>query len=532
MEIKNNATDIEQFDAKNDVLSMIKKRKSMEEFMLNIDLIIEEITKNPSIINDFNDDEIIEIHKKLNPYNSTIVNDKNTKYTCLSYTNLREEYLEKLLTTSLIGFLFRLNDEYEIDEEYLTEEIDEAKFVETVPNPNMGDTELVASKTNELTYNKRAIYLQSKSETPLTHEDVTNGIDSIPDDVELSIQAEVKNEIETELYKPLTSVNKLKLSEYKETKIKEQSLEEQKIIKRFLNKYFEFNADNDVKCSYDKKSAVKDSSRDEINKIYKDFETKEDIIKAFDERMDSDNRTLLKRNTKSLSEEELFKDKIPSKDIYHRFHNYYEINYETLRKSVKDIYGLTPDLEIAFNIYDQFNSLEEAEAFIDKNKKTVITSIKTVTNNNWVFTGPFEQNMDKRKFYNENTVVLENILKQMEDDAQMANTMMKDRVKKKKMKNIKEMGEDDPKFTQYKKEYSDHLKLQGASDIDLDEFNKKKIIRIIQEEEFNAESNEKVDEDGCPLDAVEIKVTHINAKTNETNVENVYTKKTAPTVVN
>lgn len=527
MNTDNNIADIDKFEAKNNVLDLIQKRKSMEEFIANIDYIIEEITKNPAIINNFNDDEIIEIHKKLNPYNTTITSKDSTKYTCLSYTNLREEYLEKLLTTSLIGFLFRLNDEYEIDEEYLTEQIDENQFIESTPNPNMEDVELVKSKTNELFYNKKIAYLQ-ETNPDITHEEVNKS--QLPVDLEVDFLATVNKEVQ-ELYKPLVSVNKLKLSEYKEQKIKEQSVEEQKVIKRFLNKFFEYNADNDVKCSYDKKSAIKDGSRDEINKIYKDFETKEDIIKAFDEKMELEELHLLKRNTKSLSEEELYKDKIPSKDIYHRFHNYYEINYETLRKSVKDIYGLTPDLEIAFNIYDQFNSLEEAEAFIDKNKKTVITSIKTVTNNKWVFTGPFEQNMDKRKFYNENTVILENILKQMEDDAQMANNMMKDRVKKKKMKNIKEMGEDDPKFMQYKKEYSDNLKMQGATDIEIEEFKNKKIIRVIQEEEYS-ENNAAVDEDGCPLDAVEIKVTHINAKTNETNTETIYTKKVGPDTAN
>ena len=83
---------------------------------LEMNQIIEDINKDPLLINTFSDEEILEIHKKLNPYTSTIVNEGDKKYTCMSYTNLREQYLEKLLTTSLVGYLYRMNDEYEVEE--------------------------------------------------------------------------------------------------------------------------------------------------------------------------------------------------------------------------------------------------------------------------------------------------------------------------------------------------------------------------------------------------------------------------------
>lgn len=525
----NPESSIEHFEntrAKHDVMSLIEKRKKMEHFMENIDKIIEDINDNPMLINTFSDDEIIEIHKKLNPYTSTIASTGDKKYTCLSYTNLREQYLEKLLTTSLVGYLYRMNDEYEIEEEYLNEEINEADFVETTVNPNLQDLDLVKSKTNELFFNKKFEFLKNK------HTDKTieiTDVDSytLDEDVEMDIMTEINREIREEIYKPLVSVNRQNMSIYKEKKIKEQSEQEQKIIKRFLNRYFDYNPDRDIKSSYNKKDAIKDSSRTEINKIYKDFETKETVKKEVTDTLEGETRVLLKRNTKAMSEEELLTDKIPPKEFYKRFQNYYELNYETLRKCVTDIYGLVPDLEIAFNIYDQFNSCEEADKFIDKNKKNVITSIKTVTNNNWVFTGPFEKNMEKRKFYNENTVILENILNQMDEDAKMANDMMKDRIKKKKLKNIKEMGEDDPKFSQYKADYGNSLKMQGASDLEISKADQLKTIRVIEEEEVG-EDESKLDDEGCPLSAVEIKVTHINAITNETSVENVYTKVVKP----
>lgn len=147
--------DFENNQAKDDVRAHIEQRKRMSHFMDNIDQIIEDLTANPMLINEFSEEEITAIHKKLNPYTSTITNDDGKEYTCLSYTNLREQYLEKLLTTALVGYLYRINDEYEIEEEYLKEEINEADFVETVENPNLADVELVKSKTNELYFKQK-----------------------------------------------------------------------------------------------------------------------------------------------------------------------------------------------------------------------------------------------------------------------------------------------------------------------------------------------------------------------------------------
>ena len=44
------------------------------------------------------------------------------------------------------------------------------------------------------------------------------------------------------------------------------------------------------------------------------------------------------------------------------------------------------------NIYDKFDTMEEANEYIEKNKNTVMTSILNVTNNKWNLIGPFKEN--------------------------------------------------------------------------------------------------------------------------------------------
>ena len=59
-----------------------------------------------------NVDDINELRKKINPYGRTI--QGSDKYLNFSITLIRDEYLKKLYTTAMIGFLFRMCDEWKV----------------------------------------------------------------------------------------------------------------------------------------------------------------------------------------------------------------------------------------------------------------------------------------------------------------------------------------------------------------------------------------------------------------------------------
>jgi len=504
----------------------IKKKTELENFKDNILDYLAEIEQNPDKIDDLTDEQIIELHKLKNPYGTTI--DGDQQYVCFSYTNLREKYLDKLITTAMIGFLFRACDEYIIDDDELECEINENDFKEELPNPDSLDTKFVNIKKNELYIKNKynfirehksklyddienkysALNLYNKDIKELTNVEKDEFIQNKNDYIiqyELSLDEEilinnlVKEQMD-ELLKPTSIINKEKLLEYKNSKIKEQSEYEQKIINRYLNRLFKYNPDIDVKSAHNSKEASKDKNREPLKPCMND-------------------------NTTKMDEKTLYDTKVPSKDIYYKFNMYKEVNYETLRKSVYNIYGLLPDLEIAFNIYEKFDTIEKANDYVEKYKDKVITDIKTITTNKWVFAGPFKENRDRISFYNENTVILENIMKQMEDDAKLGGILIKDKVKKKKIKNVKEVGPDHPNFLQYKKEFTSKLDIQGNNfnDEDIED----KPIHIVEEIEVDEDGNQ-VDEDGCPINALEVGVINVNAAQGTVKTSKFYTKAHKP----
>lgn len=78
----------------------------------------EKIYRDKSIDND----TLIKLSKKINPYSyqKPISEDETTsdisKVALLSYTNLDEDYQRRFQMTSLVGFIFRMFDEYNVDE--------------------------------------------------------------------------------------------------------------------------------------------------------------------------------------------------------------------------------------------------------------------------------------------------------------------------------------------------------------------------------------------------------------------------------
>lgn len=87
--------------------------------------LLNKLKDDPSMVMDkevFPDEKLEELQKKLNPY-SYITEDhsatnEHKKCAAISYTNLREEYLKKLITTSLIGYVYRALKEWKGETEH------------------------------------------------------------------------------------------------------------------------------------------------------------------------------------------------------------------------------------------------------------------------------------------------------------------------------------------------------------------------------------------------------------------------------
>lgn len=450
------------------------ENEELELFKNQLSDFIRELEVNPEKINDLSEEQVIEVDKYLNPYGATLYGDE--KYTCISFTNLKEKYMQRLLTTALIGFVYQMSNEHIIEDNELSYEINKDEFYDYTDNPDKKNTEYI----NTLDYK----YYNELKEQYLLENESKNEDENInlPEDIELDFRQQVNKKIE-ETLKPIKYFNNEKFLKHKEELIQQQSLEEQKIIKKFLNKLFKFDPKSHTSSVYDEKNADPE-------------------------------RKLLKDNK--------FTETVPPNDTYCRFQYYYDVNYEELREAVMHLYNEKPDTEVAINIYETFNSLDECDEYINKNKDKVITNILSLTNYKWNLLGSFKQNRDRIKFYNENTKVLENILKQQEDDAKMGKKLLDERVRKKKIKNVKEYGKTDPKVAKYLKENPSGIALDAKRVEILED-----TVKVTEEFEIS-ENGASVDEEGTPMDAIEIGVTSINLKDNKVSTSKIYTKAHKP----
>ena len=466
-------------DTKNNIIDNLSKKIDLEEFKNQLDDIIKDLELNPDKVNDLTEEQAIEVDKYLNPYNATIYGED--KYTCISFTNLKEKYMQRLLTTSLIGFVYQLCDEYTIEEDELKATINKDEFYEFSENPEKKNKEYLNCLEENIFNELKEEYFNSiHNPDEETKENVDTFI--LPEDVELEIRKTVNEKIDEKL-QPIKYFNNEKYLKRKEELINLQSNEEKSIINNFLNKLFKYNPKFHTTSVY--------------NENHNDPERK-------------------------LNKDNKFINNIPPNDTYCRFQYYYDVNYEELREAVMYLYNEKPDTEVAINIYETFDTIEECNEYINKNKDKVITNILTLTNYKWNLLGSFKKNRERITFYNENTKILENILQQQEEDAKMGKKLLDERVRKKKIKNVKEYGKTDPKVLEYLKENPNDITV-SAEKIEILE----DTIKVTEELEIS-EFGSKVDDDGTPLDAVEIGVTSINLKDNKISTSKIYTKAHAP----
>jgi hypothetical protein len=451
----------------------------LEEFKNSISDIVKDLETNPERINDMTNEQIIEVEKYLNPYGATIYGPE--KYTCISFTNLKEKYMQKLLTTALIGFTYQMATEHVVDEDDLINQPDKSEFIEMKENPDKHNKQHVENLYNQAFNKLKSDILNKKNQS---QDDVIET--GLTEDEEIEIGVLANKEVEESL-KDTEVFNNESFLQKKEELIKEQSAEEQIIINRFLNKLFKYNPNTHTTSIFNSENASADPER------------KEEVTNKFTE-------------------------VVPPNDTFGRFTYYYDVNYEQIRKAVLYLYNDKPDTEVAINIFDSFDSIKECNDYIEKNQDNVITNLLNLTNYKWNLLGSFKKNRERISFYNENTVVLENILKQQEEDAKMGKTLLDARVKKKKVQNIQQYGKEHPNFTKYRKHNPNDISLNSKTIEYGDD-----MVTITEEIEVS-ETGSKLDADGTPSDCLEIGVTSINLATNDVKTGKIFTKAKAPDV--
>jgi hypothetical protein len=422
-------------------------------------------------------EELNVLHKKSSPY-EYVVPHAESKYACLSYTNLQEDYIEKLTTVGFIGYLYRSAKEYKVDDcdlysmdgEVLKSEDD---FTEVHEHPDSCNNEVTTSVYNSI-YNKVKLeYLSKKPEDYKL---------SIAEELSISRDARIQYD---EHYKPKKVLNKITYSEYLDKCIKKQSEFEKKIINRFLDSLFQYNPDLHISGSKSSKEQKK---------------------------------------MKPLLDDIIIN---PPSELFYNYNNYKKFYYEQIKDIVENKYKCHNDVEIAFNVFETFDKEEDARFFIEKNQKHFITDIRLIKTNKWIFTGPFEKN-NNIKLYSDNAGPLLEILQRLDEDKETIQELTKNRVKKVKKTNVRRMGLDDPEFTKYSTLNPSQIASEiNAINVDIKEDEETKELEITETYEFGTDG-QPVDSNGVPQNAIYSDVYHIDGNTQEMKTSRVFMQAEKP----
>ncbi len=461
----------------------IERSKYLEEFGKNTKNLYKELMEDISNgktdtlqekITSLTAEELELLMKETQNYKS-LGTASSEKQVIASVTNLRERYLKKLITTSMVSFLYQMEKEHTITQDDLEELPNEEDFLEEGP-PQENQLNYDKFYNEELLSQFRAKFKEMDDVIKFKEMETHFNEDELLD---ISTKA---TETMNEINKPKSTVNKTKYFEAILKKCDEQSLYERQIISKFLDKLFHY-----------------------------------DPLKHVQEGLQPNVHGDTERGTTVQYEH------IPPNDTHCRFTSFYEINYEKLRKATLDIYCEKPDLEHAIIIYDVVNTSNDVETWMNKYGSNSKCDIVVFPLNCWTIQGAFKENRDRVDYYNKNNKIIKAILDQQEKDSSLGEELMRKRIKTNKVRSEKIFGKDSPEFDKYRKMNPNELETKyGITMEEVDDNN----IKIVKEVITNAETGEevKLDEDGVPLNGLEVPVTTINAQTGNTHQTRFFTE--------
>lgn len=486
-----------------------------------------------------------ELRRYMNPYGRIIAGEP--KYTCISITNFSQEYMRAFIMTSLVGFLYRMCDEYGVEMgEYRepTRKVAEKglhvykcrraveelkKHAERHKKAQAEfDEAKIAFETKRIEFDKAFAGLcelfGDRILSSMYKPEELDENSEIPEPNEYHADAFIKEIVEDQAI-PLETrkEHSLTISRANSTMRQRSALRHVLRLKTEalakVNEMFERakNVVISLGMSVDDPKYDTEPESDQrviiwqfLNSLFH-FNPDEHVRSSFVSNPADPERTPLGTIPRGCGVVDDFTEHIPPADTYLRWKFYEDANFESLKDAVRDIHGLRSDIEYAVIVYDTFATKEEAEQFKDKFRNELITDMYIITNNGWTLLGSYSQNRERIDFYNKNTQILEQMMAQVTEDRKLGADLMRKRVRKMKKKNIAEVGPDHPSFVRHKQENPTDMGAMGAEDL-------------------GAKPGEEITED-APEDAVNVDVYQFRDGGRKMDVGRFYSQSDRPEMV-
>lgn len=399
-----------------------------------------EVLTNGEILKNFSPDDIVEFYKKINIFSRKCIDadEHNKEFTLLSYINGREDFYQKLTTTTCISYLFRQCLEYSINIEDLTEKVNDSDFLEPLHNKYCVNVD----------HEFQLLLTKNKQQLVKNVYDIDYDIEIYDQKVELNnfeLTPEENDKLNQETDVELLELQQTKYEVNKEkkmNKIKEliidQSNNERKIIYKFLKNTFGFNPDRHIKQSY---------KYEDIVDNYSDYK------KLVLDKLEDDVKKELNIGSSFIEET------VPSDNLWYNFKNYYESHYEIFKTFTNLLYKVESDRDLMINIHGQFDNKEEVNKFVKLNTPNFITNPVLINNNCWKLLSKYLPNRVNGEVIGQDSDIVNGLLDKYKEDSKIASELTKQNLKRSKLETMYKTN----KTQQNLKEY---LNMKGINQSD------------------------------------------------------------------
>lgn len=456
---------------------------------------------NSKDLSNLDPDTIMDYRKKTNPYGRTI--HGADKYLNFSLTQISHEYWKKFIISAFVGFLNRMNDEWKVPSG-----VPVTPVYEYLEDPSKVDVPAaVLEKGYKKTIDEYEFNKEWMAKRLIVKEFLEEMFQFNPDE---HVRSGYRPNRADKSRKPInTHAGKLAVAHLKKTDREFRATEElHELTEQEIKEKSSNGTEKKKKFKRIQKTIIgKDGKKKTVLRKVPIEDPDDPESKDHEEKKPSvDTSKKIEDGKPDPTLPDTVREMLPPQDTFGRFTSYYKENLEPLREFVQDAYCEKPDLELAINPYAVHDTEEDAEAFKKKHRNEVIAEVFTVHFGKWNFFDSFKEQRENVNFYNDNTVILEEMTKQLERDERLGQDLMRKRVQKEKAKNILEEGPDAEEFKKWR-EQSTVLKSLGAEHI-----------------------GDVVDED-CPEDAIQVDVWKVAKGGLELTKDKFYSQSEAPTFV-
>lgn len=458
-----------------------------------------EVLTNSEILKEFSPDDIVEFYKKINIFSRKCIDadEYNKEFTLLSYINGREDFYQKLTTTTCISYLFRQCLEYSINIEDLKKKVADSDFLEPLPNKYCVNVD----------HEYQLLLKKNKQKLVKELYDVDYDINDYEQAVELSnieITYYENDKLEKETNLELQNLQETKYEVNKEKKmnkikdlINEQSDAERKVIYKFLKNTFGFNPDRHIKQSY---------KYEDIVDQYSDYK------KLVLDKLENDVKKELNIDSSFIEET------VPSDNLWYNFKNYYESHYEIFKTFTNLLYKVDSDRDLMINIHGQFDNKEDVSKFVKLNTPNFITNPVLINNNCWKLLSKYLPNRVNGEVIGQDSDIVNGLLDKYKEDSKIASELTKQNLKRSKLETMYKTNKTQENLKEY-------LNMKGISqnedntvtDQEYDAFENK--IKNITKED----NDEECKEDYVNPDDYTIKYKIIKASDDSIGETTIYT---------